>query len=1204
MNKMTDYDIKQIQTKMDSLEESINETRENFHVRVDELSSQLTLLRASIAQESPSTNNISFEKKAPEKAEFLPTISAEVDKNVDTIQSKQININEKISLKEPKEVTKTNTKWSEKDDYIADNPSVLSLFFGKLIYSILGFILTSLSIFFAPIQDLFHKIKTLYFHYQKQGKAPVFLMTIAGLITLTIGFGYLLQYAFNFLFNDTLKTITGFAIGASIVATGVFLAIKKTDFRDYAASVIALGIIFNYLTAYFVGPYYGFISQTTGLLLLLGITLVSFLLAIRFETKIVSVVTLIGGTFMPFILEGNGSVGMTFLIYLFFLASANLYLSQYIKWPVLAQITFILSLSVIEYVGISDISQPYIVMALLSGFFYTYTYFWSFDGLKLKQTLTKQDLTILVSNAFYFIYAILQIPSHENVVASILLLHALVFIFLVKQLAIMQSKLAPIYLLIIGLFIATAVFVLLPTNISSVIWAVEGLAMLYIGFQFKQLVIRFEGYAIYLIAMLALLWQAIESFIDMSYSAIAWHWINLIAFGLLSLLAYRIIYYFKHQAEPLEKTIAFVQNEIFTLWGAITLSIVIIIYTPFAITILAIIPMLWCFYRVSQFQLRFAQISAYFFFLLFIAQLVIATIDSNHPVISQQSTITWVALFESLFFAWGLHFYYQYFKLTGRGEVIAKKLHQLFFYVPITLTAVALLNIYNIHFIEHKALIFGDIWIDFIIIGCLIITSLVLLKQTAKWYKNQQAEHLTYILNETISFFATVFFLYTTLLVLNHWGLNAWVFNAAAIPLLLLMHRGVKNKLALTENLAWSHFLLFLLMTSISYHSVGNLHFSEQTWATRFAWVELLLCAWLVQSIYERLDQKQQGYDYAAWLRIAVYLLLPLLFLPRIIRLYPDYVPIALWASFTISWLMYKKLNISPLLKELTLLFFLAIITSVAISLSALTGGKEIPGLFALVVGLLVLSLFHYVEKTLSLKSIKNTIYSPIHITSPYFYGFILASIGYAVSNHMLIPALLSGWYFIYILQENRLIVILKGSIRLAYLLSWLSLLAIPIMIFIQLPPNNLMTISMNVIALIGLWYLTHTNTSATLIFLKKQYAGQNKQLWIFHASIFLAYTGSLNLIFPPWGVATSLAMLSHAVILLFLTLSHKYQGLLRLSIILYILTAIKVLFHDMNDFANLHKIIALMGIGSILMLAAFIFQKLQNNAKENPSRA
>ena len=46
----------------------------------------------------------------------------------------------------------------------------------------------------SPFSNLLTKAKSFYQDYQSRGLAAVFLMTVAGIITLTLGFGYLLQY--------------------------------------------------------------------------------------------------------------------------------------------------------------------------------------------------------------------------------------------------------------------------------------------------------------------------------------------------------------------------------------------------------------------------------------------------------------------------------------------------------------------------------------------------------------------------------------------------------------------------------------------------------------------------------------------------------------------------------------------------------------------------------------------------------------------------------------------------------------------------------------------------------------------------------------------------------------------------------------------------------------------------------------------------
>ena len=102
-------------------------------------------------------------------------------------------------------------------------------------------------------------------------------------------------------------------------------------------------------------------------------------------------------------------------------------------------------------------------------------------------------------------------------------------------------------------------------------------------------------------------------------------------------------------------------------------------------------------------------------------------------------------------------------------------------------------------------------------------------------------------------------------------------FNIAAIPLLLLIYTGLKRNLALTEKFAWLHFSLFGIMTIMSYASVGNLHFSEQSWATRIGWIEVFACAWIIQLIYEKAGSKKGGYVFATRVRTFVYLLIPVL---------------------------------------------------------------------------------------------------------------------------------------------------------------------------------------------------------------------------------------------------------------------------------------------------------------------------------------
>jgi len=1214
-----------LQERIDRLEASVNEAYKGFSSTIDGLKIELSRLRERSESMSCDTTEdsclyfhsingkgrVQFDiasNQFPIDGALLTDENQtlhEVDDVVAENSVHNIQSQKRDDVERTQHTERSNMQRSETDSMEQSEPGFISSFLSAFFQAIIAYVVSSLSAFSSPVQELFQRVVALYHHYQKQGKAPVFLMTVGGLVTLTLGFGYLLQYSFNSLFNDTLKVISGFVIGGVVITLGVFLSKKKTEFRDYAASVIALGLVFNYLTAYFIGPYFNIVSETSGFILLLLITGVSFLLAVIYETRIISALTLIGGVFMPFIVGDAESAGGVFLAYLLILSFANLYLSRRINWPALSQATFFLSLSVIEFIGISEAMYPLVAIALLSGFFYAYTYYWSFNGLQVKKSLTNNNLTILIANTFYFIYVVLQIQVDAAFIAGVFAFHAVVLMFVIRSLKLMATLIAPVYLLMSGLLIAVAVFVLLPADIASIVWAVEGLSMLYIGFRYSHKAIRAEGSVIFIIAMVSLLWHILIAFdrffVSVDDSGVVWQWVNLSAFGLLSFIAYRIVQYSAADATTVELKSAFILNEIFTFWGGVFLSLLIVLNMSSAMAVMAFVPMVWCFYRASKHRLIFAQVTGYALVLAFVGQIVYGVFYSYPAsyVVSQQGVFSWIAAIELLAFMWGMKFYYIQSNINGKGRSLSFKMHYLTFFIPAALLVLSIFNLFSHHIYFINPLEFSYLWFDLIVIGALIYVLFRLVGIVDSIYGDSigtiESLKYRYILNETLSFYGAIFFLYSVAILTGDWA-----YNAAIIPLLYLLHRGIKNKLPLTEYLAWSHFVLFAVMTYFAYEDVGNMHFSEQSFATMAGWLEVLLSAWALQFIYKRLDSRSAGSEASVYVRTGVYLLLPVLFIPRVLRLYEEYLSVALWVSFTISWLMYKKIKIQALLIELSLLFLVAALSAVLLMFAAINGNNELPALISLVSGVVIVSAFHYVEKTLSNKNVKNSAYYVLILISPYFYGFAVAAFSYAASHQLSISVVMSGLFLLYLLVERRLLNIMRDTLSLAYGLSWLALSALPVMIFTETVFSSAgfsgitILLVLNLISISALWFISHQRIAVFQVF-KHRVITQNIQFWMFHGLVILTYTGSLNLVFTSGSVGVSIALLIHAVALLFLTLSDRYQALFRLSLVLFAVTAVKVIFYDMQDFENLHKVIAFMVIGSILMVAAFLFQKLRN---------
>lgn len=219
---------------------------------------------------------------------------------------------------------------------------------------------------FGPLSTAFSKGFAVYEHYRNEGKTAAFLMTFAGLIAMTFGFGYLLQYSFYQLMSDGIKVGLGYFVSAGFVGVGGWLTLKKPQFSEYSSSLIGLGVVLAYLNCYFSGPYFNLIGSTASFFILLLITFLAYGLALKFETRIVAVITLLGGTLCPFMFTSDTIIASSFVAYLMLLSAANLHLSRKIKWPALAQLAFVLCLSVIEFSGFAQTGNATSVMLQVS----------------------------------------------------------------------------------------------------------------------------------------------------------------------------------------------------------------------------------------------------------------------------------------------------------------------------------------------------------------------------------------------------------------------------------------------------------------------------------------------------------------------------------------------------------------------------------------------------------------------------------------------------------------------------------------------------------------------------------------------------------------------------------------------------------------------------------------------------------------------
>ncbi|NQZ08159.1 MAG: DUF2339 domain-containing protein [Algicola sp.] len=866
---------------------------------------------------------------------------------------------------------------------------------------------------FGPVSAAFAKVYGVYQHYRDQGKATVFLLTMAGLIAMTLGFGYLLQYAFTQMMSDGLKVAFGYIISAGFAASGIWLTLKKPQFSEYASSLIGLGVVLAYMSSYFSGVYFHLVGQSTALFSLVLITALAYALSLKFETRIVSIITLLGGALSPILINLDTAIDSVFVSYLLLLSAANLHLSRKIKWPLLAQLSMVLTLGLIEFSGYAA-TGTIVSLMLLVGFFYLFAYFWSFDGLQIRDGTDntngtdKTVISLLTANLFYLIYALLSIPTDSAVsdviLGSVFIANGLIAGAVLTFFKLQKHLLSAIYFVMAGLFIGCAIFVLLPVDTKGLLWGIEGLTLIFIGFRFNNLTIRIEGYVIYALALFALMTQSYLNYINLDQLIGVWDWFRTLSIGLLLWSGYHLLARFYALQQPVERAMMKLLANSFTLWAAFAWLLLVFAINPKFVTVSAIVPMAIAFYRAHRFNLGFSDLIGWLGLGLLVAQIVI-----------------------------------------GFGEV-------------------------------------------------------------------------------------------------------------------------------------------------------GTLRFSRQSIFTQIAWGELFVCLWSLQSLYEKRGIDNHFGYLAKQARLLVYLAIPLLVLPRVLRHYIEFAAAAFWLSTIISWLMFKWLNHKALRREMNVLYAL----SIAATVFTLLANNMLASYTAIAVSLVFIGSLMFVEKplTVTVKILKQSAHRSVMTLNLYYLAFC-ACCALTLWTDNLENGLLAGSTVLFMLiYKTPTLALMRNSLRIAYGITFVALLQV-IRASYQSPAADLMVTAQVLTALGLLGYMTvkmNRVNRAVYAWLGPLFSSiLAVRFWLFNLMVLSGYLVLVNQWFgSEYAVATSILLALHAMVILFMTLKPKYQMLGKLAATLFGLTAVKVIFVDIAGFPMVHKVIALMGIGAILLLGAYQLQQLK----------
>ena len=345
---MSDRDeIEQIRSSLEKLEKHVLDVIDDLHKRVDSLESGPGIVATTALDAKPVIKNERQDWPALPPTEPPPTPHSNPPRS-----------NNKF-------IRKSQSKRQGRVDHPAPRKSPEWLVETK------SFIWSFLLIRLGPISELWGMLVSTYQHYREQGKATSFMLTLFGIIALVVGFGYLLQFTFINLFGDLAKILTGAIFSTAVLFVGIQLSRKRSGYSEYASSILATAIVLYYMCIFFSAFYYELISETVSFVLFALITFFGLGISLFFNTRIVAVITLLGGSFAPFLVSTD-SMAITHLSFQLLLTLGIVGLNLKLRWDRLLQLSFTASLIVFESYFLSGYHDPLMIWHIL-GLFYIFS---------------------------------------------------------------------------------------------------------------------------------------------------------------------------------------------------------------------------------------------------------------------------------------------------------------------------------------------------------------------------------------------------------------------------------------------------------------------------------------------------------------------------------------------------------------------------------------------------------------------------------------------------------------------------------------------------------------------------------------------------------------------------------------------------------------------------------------------------------------
>ncbi len=336
-------------------------------------------------------------------------------------------------------------------------------------------------------------------------------LLIVGILTMVFGVGYFLKYSFEQGWvGPEGRVAMAYLWGIVFLVAGDRF---RKSFERFGLSLIGGGIAVLYFSAFAAFQIYHLFGQTASFSIMVMITVLACVLAIRYDTKWLAVLGLIGGFLTPVLLTTGQDNQIALMTYMTILNFGLLGIAFYKKWDLLNILGFIFTylLYTAWYQNHYAATKFWPAIFFLNVYFLTYSFVPFTYQVREGGHFDRREFVLMgINSALAFGYGYVMIRDLYGLawVSIISVFYAAIFLSLATYLYQKGKHTFDVFVVMLAkamLFLIITVPVLFSKQWITIFWSAQSLAVVWMAVRLCRRSLAAGGYVLLLVTALKFL---------------------------------------------------------------------------------------------------------------------------------------------------------------------------------------------------------------------------------------------------------------------------------------------------------------------------------------------------------------------------------------------------------------------------------------------------------------------------------------------------------------------------------------------------------------------------------------------------------------------------------------------------------------------------------------------------------------------------